>query len=139
MPSTVGKTLQLPSVPPAQRDGAPSGEALAMELKPDSKRGHLTLGRDPEADLHINDATLSRTHLVFMARDQGGWTVRDAGSSNGSWVNGQALVVGQPNQLADGSQIRAGQVYLTYAEPESLFTRLRKVKGSVAASKQVER
>ena len=43
-----------------------------------------------------------------------GWTVRDAGSTNGSWLDGAPLAPGIPLDLRDGAQLQAGQVWLTF-------------------------
>ncbi|MFN7134901.1 MAG: FHA domain-containing protein [Myxococcales bacterium] len=101
-----------------------AGEALALGLV--SKRGstQITLGRGPDNDLPINDATLSTTHLVLMA-DERGWTVRDANSRNGTWLDGAQLVAGIPQRLAEASSIRAAQVGLTFYTPKGLFERMR--------------
>ncbi len=48
------------------------------------------LGRDPESDVPIQDAHVSRRHaIVSFARDQ--WSIRDLQSSNGVWVDGERV------------------------------------------------
>jgi hypothetical protein len=105
---------------------APSdGEALSMALVPRKNTpGQLTLGRAPTNDLEINDATLSQLHLLFMEGERGHWTVRDAGSKNGSWLEGVQLRAGQPATLEDGARVQAAQVCLTYYRPAGLMRRL---------------
>ena len=107
---------------------APRGkvdEALAMALEPPKDgRPQLLLGRAPNCDLTVNDATLSRVHLLFAA-DAQGWSVEDAGSSNGSDLNGQPLQPGSPRRLTPGALLRAGDVYLTYLLSDGLLRRLR--------------
>ena len=49
-------------------------------------------------------ATVSRQHaLVAVAAD--GWTVRDLGSTNGTYVNGARLAQGETRPIANGDQI----------------------------------
>jgi pSer/pThr/pTyr-binding forkhead associated (FHA) protein len=101
-----------------------AGESLAIELA--SRRGgaDVRLGRDAGCDLVIDDATLSRVHLVF-ARDAGGrWTVADAGSRNGTKLDGLPLRA-VPAPLAPGARLEAGAVRLTFLDGAGLWARLR--------------
>lgn len=101
------------------------GESLALGLVSRRGRSQVTVGRSTENDLTINDATLSGTHLLLM-QDAIGWTVRDAGSRNGSWLNDARLSPGIPHRLVEGASIRAAQVMFTFHTPEGLFGRLRR-------------
>jgi hypothetical protein len=74
----------------------------------------LTIGRDPNNDIVINDPQVSRQHARI--RRQGGLTViEDMGSTNGTFVNGMRLA--NPHTLANGDSISLGDaVTLTYHE-----------------------
>jgi hypothetical protein len=74
----------------------------------------LTIGRDPNNDIVINDPQVSRQHARI--RRQGGLTViEDMGSTNGTFVNGMRLA--NPHTLATGDSISLGDaVTLTYHE-----------------------
>jgi hypothetical protein len=126
MPSHPGETMMLsPKAGSSQRASrSPNGEALALSLTPDPIKLQLTLGRGEGSDLPVNDATLSRQHLLFR-RAGVVWEVQDAGSSNGSWLNGVKMVPRQSHSLRSGAQIQAGQVYLTYYDPGGLFSRIK--------------
>lgn len=121
-PPKTGETMIAatgPTPPPA------AGEALALGLQVRAgKAPQLTLGRDATCDLEINDATLSHVHLLFMEAAPRCWTVRDAGSRNGSWIDERPLAKGVPQPLSTGSRLRAGQVCLTYYDPPGLYSRL---------------
>jgi hypothetical protein len=115
-------TIGAPTPPPA------AGEALALALNSRAGRpGQITLGRAASCDIEINDATLSQLHLLFMEAAPRVWTVRDAGSRNGSWVDRVPLAKGVPVPLASGARIQAAQVCLTYYDPSGLFDRLASV------------
>lgn len=65
----------------------------------------LTLGRDPSNDIVIGDPQVSRHHARI--RRQGNVvTIEDAGSTNGTFVNGMRLI--GPHALADGDAISLG-------------------------------
>jgi hypothetical protein len=68
-------------------------------------------GRDPAAcQLSVLDATLSRRHAEIYV-ENGQTFVRDLGSANGTWVDGQHLGH-DPAALHPGSQVWLGQVQL---------------------------
>ncbi len=100
-----------------------SGESLAIQLAARDGSAEVKLGRDPTNDVVIDDATLSRVHIVFE-RVAGGWTVRDAGSRNGTRLDGQPVGAGAV-PIFPGSSIEAGAVRLSFHDAASLFVRLR--------------
>jgi len=100
-----------------------AGESLAIALDLNPKKPYLSLGRGPDNDICIDDATLSRLHLLFT-KEHGAWTVRDAGSTNGTTVEGARLGP-DPVQLQPGVRVVAGSVRLTYYDSGGLYLRLR--------------
>lgn len=100
-----------------------SGEALAIALEPPATRPYLTLGRAPDNDLVVDDATLSRIHLLLQ-RDPLGWTARDAGSTNGSSVE-DAPIGPDAVALQTGMRVLAGSVRFTFYDSGGLYLRLR--------------
>jgi putative peptide zinc metalloprotease protein len=67
----------------------------------------LTIGRAEEADVRIDDQTVSRLH-VKISVDAGGATIEDAGSRFGTRLSGLALT--RPAPLSPGAAIRLGDV-----------------------------
>jgi DNA-binding CsgD family transcriptional regulator len=81
----------------------------------------LTIGRAPEAGIHLEgDASISRLHAVLEPVGSG-WTLRDLGSRNGSFVNDQRVTA--PVALRPGDELRIGAWRMTFvdadADPES--------------------
>lgn len=101
-----------------------SGESLAIRLEPKRAGAEVRLGRDAGCDVVVDDATLSRVHLVFRHGEDGRWTVRDARSRNGSRVDGAPLGEA-PVPLTPGAAIEAGAVRLTFLDAATLYFRLR--------------
>ena len=63
-----------------------------------------TAGRHPEADIFLDDVTVSRRHAEFRKNDEGQFEVVDVGSLNGTYVNreprnSQVLEVGDEIQI----------------------------------------
>ena len=79
--------------------------------------GRLTVGRSNSAELCFpEDAGLSRQHFVFEPDGDGGWTVQDLGSKNGTFVNNiplKARLLLQP-----GDRITAGHLVVLFSPPE---------------------
>jgi sigma-B regulation protein RsbU (phosphoserine phosphatase) len=80
-----------------------------------------TIGRSSLNDLAIADKMLSRQHARILRDGNGGLTIEDLGSRNGTFVNGERLVSLQP--LKSGDRITVGGVTLK-VESEST-TRVR--------------
>jgi predicted component of type VI protein secretion system len=82
----------------------------------------VTLGRGPRCDIRLPLQVIS-THHLTIEWEQGRCTVTDVGSTNGTFLRGQRLPVGQPVQLPPGASLRVVDVQLTFefgeAAPES--------------------
>ncbi|MEM7452833.1 MAG: sigma 54-interacting transcriptional regulator [Planctomycetota bacterium] len=87
--------------------GANSG--ARFELKRDEKN---LLGRDWDCRVVLNDPQCSRVHAEIY-HDEDGWWVRDNGSSNGTFVNGQTI---DNARLTDGTELRIGSCQFTFTE-----------------------
>jgi DNA-binding NtrC family response regulator len=63
----------------------------------------------------LADRRVSEPHLVFSSPG-GGCFVEDAGSRNGTWLNGVRLQPGERVPLADGALLRLGSTLFVYRE-----------------------
>ncbi len=70
----------------------------------------ITVGRDPNADILLDDSTVSRAHAIFR-RVNGAYSVFDAGSLNGTYVNRQRV---EHTELKNGDEIILGKFHLVY-------------------------
>jgi hypothetical protein len=97
----------------------------AIELFPLAKKpgasfpDRITIGRTSNNDVVIADASVSRLHAYV--RDSDPWVVADAGSKNGSWLDGVVLAPRRETALAPGAAIRFGDVQLAFYRSEDLF------------------
>lgn len=79
--------------------------------------GPTLLGRELTCDVVLANTTVSRRHAEIVA-GPGGYTIRDLGSANGTWV-GLTRVQGEHGQpLQPGDVLRLGEVYLTFTLSE---------------------
>ncbi len=69
-----------------------------------------TAGRHPEADIFLDDVTVSRRHAEFV-RVGTTFQVRDLGSLNGTYYDGVRI---ESALLSDGAEVQVGKFRLTF-------------------------
>ena len=70
----------------------------------------LTIGRSPDAEIFLDDVTVSRDHAVLVRRS-GQWHLDDSGSLNGTYVNRRRI---ESHKLEDGDELQIGKYKLTF-------------------------
>lgn len=70
----------------------------------------VTAGRAPEADLFLDDVTVSRRHAE-LRREPAGWRIRDTESLNGTYVNRRRV---EDQLLAPGDEVQIGKYRFVY-------------------------
>jgi signal transduction histidine kinase/pSer/pThr/pTyr-binding forkhead associated (FHA) protein len=83
-------------------------EGKHFELTDDT----VSIGRDSSTSFRLHDTEVSRHHAE-ITNDSGTWTLRDTGSANGSYVNGQKI---DETTLHAGDQILIGQTALVFSD-----------------------
>jgi pSer/pThr/pTyr-binding forkhead associated (FHA) protein len=122
-------TITIPKVDPLQdargseddtivslADLAPGTAVLVVRSNPQAGErfilGSVTrMGRHPDSEIILDDITVSRRH-VEIARSDAGYTVSDAGSLNGTYINHEridAAVV-----LGHGDEVQVGKFRLVF-------------------------
>lgn len=77
--------------------------------------GHqATVGRHPDQDLQVLDRVVSKQHSIVEKDDTGRYFVRDAGSRNGTFVNGK--LVETRSELRNGDRITIGSSEIVFSE-----------------------
>lgn len=79
--------------------GSRSGQCFRLEP------GNHVLGRGWDADLFLDDESVSRKHAEFTVTREGQYYLRDLGSTNGTKVNG-IPITGKPQRIFVGDRIR---------------------------------
>lgn len=108
---------QLNAVDAAAVDALPTGHALLVVQRGPGSGSRFLLdvdvvraGRHPDSEIFLDDITVSRHHAEFT-RQGPSFTVADAGSLNGTYVNRDridALV------LTDGDEVQIGKYRLVF-------------------------
>ncbi|WP_134739302.1 FHA domain-containing protein [Nocardioides sp. 503] len=108
---------QLNPVDAAAVDALPTGHALLVVQKGPGSGSRFLLdadvinaGRHPDSEIFLDDVTVSRHHAVFE-RSADGFTVSDAGSLNGTYVNRDRI---EKVQLNDGDEVQIGKYRLVF-------------------------
>lgn len=82
--------------------GASAGKSVDLP----SVRG--VVGREPSSDVPVPDDSVSRQHAELVADQAGLYLIRDLGSSNGTFINGERLKPGVDAPLNHKDQVRFG-------------------------------
>ena len=88
------------------------GPVEGLEVRLD--RPEMGIGRRSDCEILISDPSVSRLH-AWVRGGPGGYAIEDAGSSNGTWVNGVRLV--GPRTLAERDVVRIGKAAFVF-QPE---------------------
>lgn len=122
-PPTLRATLEKQLDLVIGQNGARKGKAFLMVSTGEAAgtvfpltHSSLLIGRSPDAEVRINEQAISNEHARLEV-EGARFTLRDLGSTNGTYVNGQRLV--DAVTLAGGDSIRAGSTTFTFVTRES--------------------
>ena len=108
---------QLSPVDAAAVDALPAGHALLVVQRGPSAgsrflldQDEVTAGRHNDSEIFLDDVTVSRRHAVFT-REGGEFSVADAGSLNGTYVNRDRI---DKVILRDSDEVQIGKYRLVF-------------------------
>ena len=84
--------------------GGRGGESFALE------GDRMSVGRNPESDVFLDDVTVSRDHALVVRRGSD-YYLDDCGSLNGTYVNRKRI---ESQRLADGDELQIGKYKLAF-------------------------
>ena len=144
MPKTVRFPKVAPSSPPDPGDQRATERSLSIPAPFDRDHAILTLltgpnagqvfpldvenliGRDIDAQIRIDDGSLSRLHARIVRRPKGKFLLEDLGSTNGTFIGSDRI---EQHELASGDRIQLGpKLTLRFAitdEAEEMLQRQR--------------
>ncbi|MCR9164169.1 MAG: FHA domain-containing protein [Nannocystaceae bacterium] len=105
---------------------------LPVVKRPDGAfPGRVGVGRVSTVDIRIPSAEVSKYHAYFSC-DADGWTLTDASSRNGTWVDGERLMPGRPVALWDGACVQFANESFVHHSAEGLYGYLAELNVSAA-------
>jgi hypothetical protein len=84
--------------------GGRAGESFALNGE------RMSIGRRPDADLFLDDVTVSRDHALLIRRGDD-WYLDDCGSLNGTYVNRSRI---DSHRLEGSDEVQIGKYKLTF-------------------------
>jgi len=106
--SQAPETLEAPSI---------SGPRLVLDGREfELRQGENSIGR-VGADVLLPDPTVSRHHATLTIDETGAW-IEDAGSTNGTSLNGTPLSAGTRSRIKDADTLKLGSVTVKLIWPE---------------------
>lgn len=87
-------------------------------------------GRSPDADIFLDDVTVSRKHVEFV-REGDGFVVRDVGSLNGTYVNRDRI---ERALLRANDEVQIGKFRMTFHPSPSRAGGVGQVPGAGAGA-----
>jgi hypothetical protein len=84
--------------------GGRVGESFAID------RERMSIGRRPDAEVFLDDVTVSRDHALLVRRGEQ-WYLDDCGSLNGTYVNRSRI---ESQRLQEGDEVQIGKYKLTF-------------------------
>jgi len=108
-PDNSGESGLVESLPPGSallvvKRGPNAGSRFLLD------RAVTTAGRHPDSEIFLDDVTVSRRHVEFI-RENNGFSVRDVGSLNGTYVNREPI---DTAILAGGDEVQIGKFRLVF-------------------------
>ena len=92
-----------------------SAAGEAGEIRFEFEQTRIVIGRSPGADVRLPGLTVSDTHAT-IERAGDHYTLRDAGSSNGTRIDDKLLVAGRATTLQTGDEISIAEFSLTFED-----------------------
>jgi predicted component of type VI protein secretion system len=91
----------------------------------------VSVGRNPEADIFLDNPGVSREHMKLHPTVRGTWVVEDLGSANGTIVNEQRVL---RHELSDNDIVHVGKysLWITYEEDRRQDDPTTKLSGADA-------
>ncbi len=71
----------------------------------------VSIGRHPDSVIFLDDVTVSRRHATVRRDGAGHYTLHDAGSLNGTYLDGERI---ENAPLREGAQVQVGRFRLVF-------------------------
>ena len=109
----------------AQRVAATPHFALPLRKQKGADANYMeriSVGRARNKDISLRHSSVSKFHAWFEMSEAGEFFLADAGSRNGTRVNGQPLSPKELSRLAPGADIEFGRVVAVLCDAQTLWS-----------------
>lgn len=105
----------------------PNQVVLEIRKRPGSPfEERIGVGRTRNTDVHVADHGVSKYHAYFSLKvGTSIWQITDAGSKNGTFVNGRRLGARETIELKSGVQVAFGAANFRFFTPEGFYDYLK--------------
>lgn len=101
-------------------------EVYFVRKRPGAAFAHqIGVGRAPNVDICVRRDRISKYHAFFSHAEDGVFMVADAGSKNGTAVNGQPLASRTPKPIQAGASVSFGGEVFVFYSPDAFVDYLQ--------------
>lgn len=120
---TMEATASLPPLMKGVEGASPEQAGVLVVAKSDRNpySDRISVGRAASCDLVLPVLSVSKLHAHFLRAVTGGWELRDAESTNGTWVNGVRAVPGVRVAVTPGDHLRLAFCEARFVDAAGLF------------------
>jgi len=120
-----GRTIDSVVVDDAPAEDAEEDVQTVFTVSQFAPKGpDLSVGSEVGSALRVPATSVSRTHAV-LRKVASQWCIEDAGSSMGTWVNGEPLDPGGTRPLDPGDRISLGALDVTFLPAAAFYDFVR--------------
>ena len=123
-------TMRVPTVGAVmlKAEGAARGILEVAKSERNLMVDAISIGRAPTCDIFLPDTSVSKVHAHFLREPSGKWVIRDAESTNGTFVNGVRAVADSKVQLSFGATVRLAHCEGRFLDADHLFDLLNGIR-----------
>jgi hypothetical protein len=110
-----------------------SSEMLVVSVvkrQKDAFQNYIWVGREGGCDVTIPFDGVSKLQAQFIRKPDGTYELLDAGSTNGTFVNGVGLDPKKSALVRNGAELRFGQLTATFLTAEGFWKELQELSGA---------
>ncbi len=112
------------------RSGDAAQKVIIHMISPQDDRANVVVvGRDEDADVQIDLHTVSKRHAELNEIGTDVWQIKDLGSVNGTFVDGQPVASGAYGILRDRGDVRFGTYQAIFLSSKTLYKLILRLKG----------
>ena len=134
-PASAPEATMMAANPLLQEKPPPQRDFLVFAVHRKGAAGpkiFISVGRAEKNNVFIPDMSLSIFHAFFTQTQDGRFLLQDAGSKNGTFIDGRAVPAqaqGQAMPVQDGASVRFGQVELTFLSAAGFYNLAKGLAG----------